>query len=277
MTDPIKSAAQRRVAGLRAQAEEQAPPPAEPVAATAPVAAEEEVEVEVTPDAPEVPEVPAEPKYKAGDKVRSKDPARMPGTVVGEALAACPDYEIETADGGRYIESESQMEPDEAPMEEPMTDETVVPGALATALGLSVGATVGQCAAAAKVQGEALASVRAELDGERAEARSAACRAAGMHEDLVDVLSPTIARGEGQTWDQAVAAHKASKPSAYAKPESTAAAAPVKPEPARAQTPPRQPVPAGMAAGEQTSAPNVGAAGGPVSFNLGVSVRPALG
>lgn len=243
--NPVATADERRAAkAVATAAAKAAKVKAEEAAPVAAPVAEEPMPVE--PDAPVVPETPAEPEYNVGDKVKSKDPARMAG-VVKSAGVSCFSYEIETADGGMYVECESQMEPasEEEPAQEDeiMTDETVAPAALAQSVGLDVGATLGECSAAAL-------ATRAELDRERIEACNAACASAGMHADLVDVVAPTITRAEGQTWDAAVAAHKAVKPSAY-KPE---AAAPVEEKPA-SPVAARPKLPAGTVLGENKTPP----------------------
>lgn len=280
--EPLDAVAARRaataVAGAKARGQVKAaeePPPAPPVV-------DEDKPAEAP--APAEPEKPAA-KFKAGDKVRSKDSARMPGKVKGEAMPSCPDYEIETADGGMYVESESQMEPDDgAPMEEePMDENTVVPGALgqqlAQAVGLSGGATLGQIAAAGKVQGEQVVSLKADLDAERNEARNAACLAGGMRPGLVAVVAPTVVRGAGQTWDQAVSAHRETMPDAYvpaAEPKAETPEAKAPPVAAAPAAPLRKGLPAGMNAGENKTPPNPASAG-PKSFPVGKSSQPVLG
>jgi len=76
--------------------------------------------------------------------------------------------------------------------------------------------------------GEVTSAVQAQgaaLEAERAEARDMALNAAGVKGDLVALVAPSITRAAGQTWSDAVAAHKLSHPSAYAS-EAPAAAKP---------------------------------------------------
>ncbi len=249
--NPVATADERRAqkavataAAKAAKVRAEEPAPAAETAAE-PVAAEP---LPVEPEAPVIVETPDAPMYNVGDKVKSMDPARMDG-VVKSAGVKCYSYEIETADGGIYVECESQMEP--ASEEEPaledeiMTDETVAPAALAQSVGLNVGATLGECSAAAL-------ATRAELERERSEACKAACLAAGMHADLVDDYAPKITRAEGETWDAAVAAHKAVKPGAY----KAEAAAPVEQTPAPVAPVANRPkLPAGTVLGENKTPP----------------------
>lgn len=217
ITNPVAEARKRSKAGnTKATADapvvDVVPAPkadATPAPPPPPKAAEPEVDpAPTTPEAPApVPE--AAPLYVDGAHVQSTDPRRPAGIVTGAAMKTfC--YTVTPDDGTPpYMSPESETVPYVAPVEESMTDETIVPAATAEAHGLQAGATLADINAAA-------AKVAAELETERAEARNAALTSAGMKGDLIPLLAATVTRGEGQSWTQAVQAHKAAYPSAYA-------------------------------------------------------------
>lgn len=153
----------------------------------------------------------AAPKYADGTHVQSANKRLPPGKVTG-APTSQPCYLVTPDDGSEpYTSPETETAPFEEPQEDPMQDDSVVPAATAEAHGLKDGATLGECNAAAKATATA-------LETERAEARTAALDAAGMKGDLQAVMAGSVVRGEGQSWTQAVAAHKATYPSAYHSP-----------------------------------------------------------
>jgi len=163
---------------------------------------------------------PASPVFADGAHVQSTD-ARRPAGVVTGPPADEPVYLITPDDGSPpYKSASTELEPyADTPTEDaPMNEETTAPAALAAAVGLSTSATMGEVTSAAQAQGAALAA-------ERAEARDMALNAAGVKGDLVALVAPSITRAAGQTWSDAVGAHKLSHPSAYAS-EAPAAAKP---------------------------------------------------
>lgn len=194
----VKAQARALSAGRQIKAEVTAP-------AAAP-AVETEVEVE-TPDE----QTENAPKYKAGDKVVC---AGKSYTVEGAPFQArC--YDIKSADGSTAKAMEVNLEPGEAKMPTDTTTPAPQPEASAALLALQ----------AENDKLKAMIASREKADDEAA--RKAALDNAGCKAGLRAMVEATLVRADGQTWDQAVTAHKAAFPDAYEAKQEIKPAAPV--------------------------------------------------
>lgn len=187
------------------------------------------------PEAPEAP--PSEPDtypqplYSAGTRVKCMDPMRKPGVIAGDPMRDPYCYQVQPDDGSApYTETESMLKTNEQPpAETPVPDpaQQPAPAAIATACGLKEGATVSACVTAIGDTQKALETVTADRDGTIGD-KASALKAARVKADLADDAGEKLSRASGQTWAQAVAALKASKPSYFepdAAPEKTEASA----------------------------------------------------
>lgn len=148
------------------------------------------------------------PKFAEGAMVSSMDPMRPPGKIYGDVTKQyC--YHVRCENGLEYVEAESQLE--NYMGEEPMgTTDTAAEGirAVAVALGLSDDSTLDNIV-------HAVNDLKDQRDVANAEALAAHLFAAGVKDDLADVMASAVVRNDGEDWGDAVKRVKAAKPSAF--------------------------------------------------------------
>lgn len=191
----MKTLALKMAAGVRAEGE--AAPAAAPVPPT---------------PAPTPTDAPAESgaKFKTGDLVHERGESET-YTIKGDGvMMRC--YPVTYPDGSTGMEIEDELEPGEAPM--PISENAPAPQPSASQVDVN--------ALLAKIEASEARALKAEqtlaamVEKQDSAERSAALDRAGIKADLKPAFEASIIKTEGQSWDDAVAAHKAKFPSAYA-------------------------------------------------------------
>ena len=183
--------------------------------------------------APTPTEAPAEsgPKFKTGDLVHERGESET-YTIVGDSvMARC--YPVTYPDGSTGMEIEDELEPGEAPM---LMNENA-PAPQPAASQVDVNAILAKLEASEARALKAEQTLTAMVEKQESAERSAALDRAGIKADLKADYEDIITRAEGQSWDEAVAAHKAKRPSAYASKDAADSKPQSKPTPPAAKLP----------------------------------------
>jgi len=180
-------------------------------APTPPAAAEPEPEAPPPVEPAPVPEAPRAARYQQGARVMNQDGMR--GVIEGEPLDDPFAYAMTMDDGTTRTETESMLEDDEMAENSP---ERTAPAAVAEELGLSAGVTTAACVSSIKSLQAALVEATATATKEASEALDAALASEGVIDNLKGMVASSLTRAEGESWLDAVKAHKGACPEAYA-------------------------------------------------------------